>query len=41
MMIALASDSAAALGEAESALVAFLDRLLGESGSGSRGSEPA
>ena len=35
MMIALAGDSAAALGEAESALVAFLDRLLGAPGSGS------
>jgi hypothetical protein len=29
MMIALASDPSAALGEAESALAAFLDRLLG------------
>ena len=35
MMIALASDSAAALSEAESALIAFLDRLLGVPGSGS------
>jgi len=32
MMIALASDSAAALREAESALTAFLDRLLGPQG---------
>src|SRR5215469_732204 len=36
MMIALASDSAAAVAEAESALIAFLDRLLGASGSGSQ-----
>jgi AcrR family transcriptional regulator len=35
MMIALASDSAAARAEAESALAAFLDRLLGAPGSGS------
>ncbi|HEY7323311.1 MAG TPA: TetR/AcrR family transcriptional regulator [Streptosporangiaceae bacterium] len=35
MMIALASDSAAAAREAESALVEFLDRLLGAPGSGS------
>ena len=35
MMIALADDSSAALSDAESALVAFLDRLLGAPGSGS------
>jgi hypothetical protein len=38
-MIALASDPAAALGEAESALTAFLDRLLGAPGSGNHASE--
>ena len=32
MMIALAGDSGAALSDAESALVAFLDRLLGAPG---------
>jgi AcrR family transcriptional regulator len=40
MMIALASDSAAAAGEAESALLEFLDRLLGAPGSGSHHSGP-
>ena len=40
MMIALASDSAAAADEAESALADFLDRLLSAPGSRSQGSGP-
>lgn len=40
MMIALASDSAAAAAEAESALAEFLDRLLGAPGSEGKDSGP-